>query len=159
MSRVFVVLLGLVVALPCLVGESVSAGTGETPQNEPNLITFSRIDKAWKYTQGENTKVAVLDWLFDMSPKASAKYINPTSMIPGEKIGFAEAWHGEWMAEIVHQIAPKAKIIPIRARPVSREQDRDKDGRMPYEKYLVKGIRFAADQYTLICWYTCLCFA
>jgi len=111
---------------------------------EPNLITFSKINKAWKYSQGENTKVAILDWLFDMSPKASAKYTTPTSMIPGEQIGATEPWHGEWMAEIVNQVAPKAKIIPIRARPAT-DNDRDKDGRYLYEKYLIKGIRFAAD--------------
>jgi len=49
-----------------------------------SLAAFSRIDKAWSYSRGDNTKVAVLDWLFDMSPRASAKYVNPTSMIPGE---------------------------------------------------------------------------
>ncbi|MHC4074893.1 MAG: S41 family peptidase [Planctomycetota bacterium] len=111
---------------------------------EPNLITFSNIDKAWKYSQGQNTKVAVLDWLFDMSPKASDKYVNPTSMVPGKPVGSKKPWHGEWMAEIVHQIAPEAKIIPIRARP--GKDSLDEDGRQEYEKYLVKGIRFAADQ-------------
>ncbi len=34
---------------------------------EPNQITFSRIDRAWEYTRGENSKVAVLDWLFATS--------------------------------------------------------------------------------------------
>jgi hypothetical protein len=111
---------------------------------EPNLITFSNIDKAWKYSQGQNTKVAVLDWLFDMSPKASDKYVNPTSMVPGKPVGSKKPWHGEWMAEIVHQIAPGAKIIPIRAR--TGKDSLDEDGRQEYEKYLVKGIRFAADQ-------------
>jgi len=67
-------------------------------------------------------------------------------MIPGQKIGFAEPWHGEWMAEIVHQIAPEAKIIPIRARPNRKENERSASNEQPYEKYLLKGIRFAADQ-------------
>ena len=111
---------------------------------EPNFITFSNIDKAWKYSQGKNTKVAVLDWLFDMSPKASDKYINPTSMVPDKPVGSKNPWHGEWMAEIVHQVAPGAKIIPIRARP--HKGGLDEDGRQEYEKYLIKGIRFAADQ-------------
>ena len=79
-----------------------------------NFITFSRINKAWKYTKGKDTKVAILDWLFDVSPEALKKYLNPTSLIPGEPIGSGEPWHGEWMAEIVHHIAPEAKIIPIR---------------------------------------------
>jgi subtilisin family serine protease len=112
--------------------------------NEPNLITFSKIDKAWSYSRGENIKVAVCDWLFDTSPKASAKYIDPTSMVPGAEVGSDEPWHGEWMAQIIHQVAPGAKIIPLRARP-DREDKREKDGRYPYEKYLIQGIRFAAD--------------
>ena len=112
---------------------------------ESNLITFSKIDKAWGYAKGNNVKVAILDWLFDMSPKASKKYEYATSMVPGQPIGFAEAWHGEWMAQIVHDIAPQAKVIPIRARPLSKEGDRDSDGRQVYEKYLIKGIRYAAD--------------
>jgi len=51
--------------------------------SEPNYITFSRIDKAWEYAKGENSKVAILDWLFDMSPEASKKYENSTSLVPG----------------------------------------------------------------------------
>jgi len=81
--------------------------------SKTSFITFSNIDKAWSYSQGENTKVAVLDWLFDMSDEASAKYVNPISLVPNQKIGFGKPWHGEWMAQIVHQVAPKAKIIPI----------------------------------------------
>lgn len=82
-----------------------------------NFITFSRIDKARHYSLGEGTKVAVCDWLFDLrGGEASKKYVNPTSMIPGEPVGSDEPWHGEWMAEIVHQTAPACKIIPIRAR-------------------------------------------
>ena len=146
MSRIVIAILALVVALPCPANESTAEKVTKAQPTDPNLITFSSIDKAWQYSEGENTKVAVLDWLFDMSPKASAKYISPVCMIPGEKIGFAEAWHGEWMAETVHQVAPKAKIIPIRARPARKESDRDTDGRFVYEKYLIKGIRFAADQ-------------
>lgn len=113
---------------------------------EPNYITFSRIDKAWEYTKGEETRVAVLDWLFDTSPEALKKYENPTSLVPGEPIGSGEPWHGEWMAEIVHRIAPDAKIIPIRARPSKKTEDNAKTNRQAYEKYLIEGIRFAADQ-------------
>jgi hypothetical protein len=111
---------------------------------EPNLITFSNIDKAWEYGRGQNTKVAVLDWLFDMSPAAAEKYVSPTSMVPGRPVGSKEPWHGEWMAQIIHQVAPDAKIIPIMARP--GRDGKDQDGRQKYEKYLIQGIRFAADQ-------------
>jgi len=126
--------------------ETLSAGKNDRDAaSKTSFITFSNIDKAWSYSQGENTKVAVLDWLFDMSDEASSKYVNPISLVPNQKIGFGKPWHGEWMAQIVHQVAPKAKIIPIRARPVS-DNEQDADGRNIYEKYLVEGIRFAADQ-------------
>jgi hypothetical protein len=115
------------------------------PVDEPNLITFSKIDKAWQLSQGENTKVAILDWLFDISPEKSEKYIHPISLVPGDPIGSGKPWHGEWMAEIVHQIAPKAKIIPIRSRPYREKAERADDGREVYEQYLIKGIRYAAD--------------
>jgi len=118
----------------------------EAAVSKQNYITFSRIDKAWEITKGVNTKVAILDWLFDTSPEALKKYENPTSLVPGEPIGMGEPWHGEWMAEIVHRIAPEAKIIPIRARPSKKPEDNAKTNRQAYEKYLIEGIRFAADQ-------------
>ena len=58
-------------------------------------------------------------------------------MVPGEEIGKLKPWHGEWMAEIVHRIAPGAKIIPIKARGL---------GSNDYQEYVIQGIRFAADQ-------------
>ena len=140
MSHVLFLILGLTCTVPG------STHEGDRITAEPNLVTFSRIDRAWTYSRGKNTKVAVLDWLFDMSEEASAKYVNPTSLVPGEPIGSAEAWHGEWMATIVHQVAPEAKIIPIRARPAVRSMAPGEDGRQAYEKYLVQGIRLAADQ-------------
>lgn len=105
-------------------------------EDSTNYITFSKIDAAWKYSKGANTIVAVVDWLFDLSPEAAKKYIMPTSMIPGEEVGTNEPWHGEWMATIVHTIAPDAKIIPIRGNPGNNGS---------YESYLIKAIRFAAD--------------
>jgi hypothetical protein len=106
-------------------------------KSKTNFIVFSRIDRAQNYSKGEGIKVAVCDWLFDLrGGEASEKYVNPTSMIPGEPVGSDNPWHGEWMAEMVHQTAPACKIIPIRARP----DDGD------YQQYLIKGIRFAADQ-------------
>ncbi len=147
MSRKSQILLVLVITATGLVVAWYSswAAPDDRPPSEPNLITFSKIDKAWMYDRGENTKVAVCDWSFDMSPKASAKYVNPTSMIPGEDVGSDQPWHGEWMAELVHQVAPGAKIIPIRAR-LDESYRRGRDGRYPYEQYLIQGIRFAADQ-------------
>jgi hypothetical protein len=102
------------------------------------FITFSRIDKAWALSKGQNVRVAVVDWQFNLKGKAAEKYVCPTSLVPGEEIGKLKPWHGEWMAEIVHQVAPEAKIIPLNARSI---KDSDK-----FEEYLIKGIRFAADQ-------------
>jgi len=103
---------------------------------EPNLITFSRIHEAWELSTGRGVKVAILDWQFDMSGKEAEKYVNAVSMVPDDEIGDLKPWHGEWMAEIVHTIAPEAAIIPIRAR---RFADRH------YEEYAIAGIRYAAD--------------
>jgi subtilisin family serine protease len=108
-----------------------------------NFITFSKIDKAQNYSKGEGVKVAVCDWLFDLrGGEASKKYVNPVSMVPGEPVGSDQPWHGEWMAEMVQQTAPACKIIPIRAR----AQGGFIPNRNDYQSYLIKGIRFAADQ-------------
>jgi hypothetical protein len=116
--------------------EHVAASQAEL-KSRTNFITFSKIDKAQSYSRGEGTKVAVCDWLFDLrGGEASKKDLNPTSMIPGQPVGDEEPWHGEWMSELVYQTTPACKIIPIRAR---TEND-------DYQQYLIKGIRFAADQ-------------
>jgi hypothetical protein len=115
-------------------------------KNEQNYIKFHKIDKAWKYSKGDNTIVAILDWCFDLSPKASKKYIHPTSVIPDQKIGTFKPWHGEWMAEIVHKIAPNAKIIPIRTMPDPIRRGGRLTNKHAYEKYLIKAILFAADK-------------
>jgi len=103
---------------------------------ETNLITYSKIDKALEISTGENIKVAIIDWQFDLNGREAKKYIHPVSMVPDEEIGQLKPWHGEWMAEIVHRIAPKSKIIPIRARNLETGI---------YEEYLIKGIYYAAD--------------
>ena len=108
----------------------------EQQNNEYNLLTFSKIDQASKMASGKNVKVAVLDWQFDLSGPEAEKYIDPVSMLPDEDIGQLKPWHGEWMAEIIHTIAPDAKIIPIKARGLNSKN---------YEDYLIKGIYYAAD--------------
>jgi hypothetical protein len=103
---------------------------------EIKLITFSKIDKAREICKGENVKVAIIDWQFDLKGKEAKKYIYPVSMVPDEEIGELKPWHGEWMAEIVHLIAPESKIIPVRARSLDSGD---------YEEYLINGIYYAAD--------------
>lgn len=112
--------------------------------DETTMLEFSNVEPAWKISKGAGVKVAVCDWLFDLSEEASAKYVSPASMIPDMGIGELDAWHGEWMAGIVHLIAPNAKIIPIRCNPGKDRDDPDDDFEK-HEKYLWAGIKYAAD--------------
>ena len=136
-----VVVRGLALAMAMVIG-LLTAGVAVIWWSESrlkarvNFITFSRIDQAQKLSTGEGVKVAICDWLFAMRGPATNKYVEAASMIPGESVGADKPWHGEWMAELVHQTAPGCKIIPIRAK-LTTEKDR--------RRYLVKGIRYAAD--------------
>lgn len=110
---------------------------GSAPGDDPvNLLTFSKIDRVSGLSTGKGVKIAVLDWQFDLSGSEAEKYIDAVSMVPGEEIGKLKPWHGEWMAEIIHTIAPDAAIIPIKARSLSSKS---------YEEYLINGIYYAAD--------------
>jgi hypothetical protein len=62
---------------------TVSGKSSKQSDEENTYISFHRIDKAWSVSKGKGVKVAVLDWLFDMSPQASEKYVDPISLIPG----------------------------------------------------------------------------
>ena len=119
-----------------------------TPRQSPSpppFITFSRIDAAWEQSRGAGVTVAVLDWQFDLGREAADKYVDPTSLIPDQGIGELEPWHGEWMAELAHAVAPEAKIMPIRARPLCENDDPAKCGPRAYANYAIEGIRLAAD--------------
>jgi len=124
------------------VGLSITFGCQRTKDplaevGEHNLLTFSRIDRARELATGKGATVAILDWQFDLRGDAAEKYINPTSLVPGEPIGQLKPWHGEWMAEIVHEIARGARIMPIKARGMETDS---------YEEHVIQGIRLAADQ-------------
>jgi len=125
----------IIFTLNTLSGQENSIGEKKT-----NFITYHRIDKAWNFSKGENVRVAVLDWIFNIRSDSSHKYINPVSFLPGQD----KPWHGEWMAEIVHQIAPQCKIIPVRARPKSTKNDNPFVDQ-PYEKFIIEGIMYAAN--------------
>jgi len=49
----------LILGLSCAVSDSVSTGDGVAA--DPNLITFSRIDRAWTDSRGKNAKAAVME--------------------------------------------------------------------------------------------------
>lgn len=111
-------------------------GTHPSRNTDSDLIAFSKIDRAWALTKGGGATVAVIDWQFDLGWRAARKYVMPVSVVPGEEVGAMKPWHGEWMAEIVHRVAPEARIIPINARTLKQRG---------YDEYLVKGIRYAAE--------------
>jgi subtilisin family serine protease len=112
------------------------AGEDQRPAMRPELLQFSRVDKAHATSKGANTIVAVIDWQFDAGGAAVARYTSPASMVPGEVIGKLKPWHGAWMVEIVHQVAPEAQIMPI----IGRSQKGD-----GYQDYIIQGIRYAAE--------------
>lgn len=106
-------------------------------QKNKEIVEFSRVEKAHELATGKDTKIAIVDWMFDLKGSQKRKYIDPVSMVPGEEAGDLKPWHGEWMAQIAHDVAPDAQIIPIRARSIETRT---------YEEYLIKGIYHAADQ-------------
>ena len=127
----------VLIAFAFIVVAASACSRSYPPRNtDSDLIAFSNIDRAWGLTKGSGSLVAVIDWQFDMGWRASKKYVHPVSMVPGEEIGAMKPWHGEWMAEIVHRVAPDAKIIPINARSLKHRT---------YQDFLVRGIRYAAD--------------
>ena len=111
---------------------------------QTNFLKFSKINEAKKLSLGKGTKVAVLGWLFDMSKPASTKYINQISLVPNQPLGEFKPWHGSWMVNIVHRIASKAKIIPIRVRPKTTTEN-FQNNTEKLQKYIIKGIIYAAD--------------
>ncbi len=101
-----------------------------------DLVAFSRIDRAWPLATGRGVRVAIIDWQFDMRPRAAARFVDPTSVVPGEVVGAMKPWHGAWMAAIAGVVAPDAWIVPVNARSLA---NRD------YQDSLILGIRYAAD--------------
>jgi hypothetical protein len=100
------------------------------------LLEFSHVDQAHAISKGARTVVAVIDWQFDPAGAAAAQYTSAASMVPGEVMGKLKPWHGAWMVDIVHAVAPEAQIIPIIGRGGKG------DG---YQDYLIQGIRYAAE--------------
>lgn len=102
----------------------------------PELLQFSRIDKAHAISRGANVTIAIVDWQFDPRGAAAPQYVSPASMVPGEVMGKLKPWHGAWMVDIAHHVAPEARIMPI----IGRAQKGD-----GYQSYLIQAIRYAAE--------------
>lgn len=123
------------IALLALLG---GLGCGERPPARnatSDLATFSRVPEAWALSRGAGATVAVLDWQFDPAAEVAAHYVAPTSLVPGERIGGLDPWHGAEMVRIVRHVAPEAGIMPIIARASGRA----------YQDQVIEGIRYAAD--------------
>jgi hypothetical protein len=119
-----------------VVGSAACSGGRLARTDQAEVITFSRIDRAWALSTGSGVRVAVIDWQFDMRPAAAARLVDPTSLVPDEKIGALKPWHGAWMVALVRAVAPDALIIPINAKGLAHRG---------FQDTLVLGIRYAAD--------------
>ena len=115
----------------------------EAQLKKTNFLKFSRIDEAQKLSAGKGEKVAVLGWCFDMSPEAKKMYSDATSLVPGKPLGLEKPAHGAWMVNLIHRVAPEAKIMPIRVVPDSYANE--KEGVFARQKYIEEGIKYAAD--------------
>lgn len=125
------------VAAAMVVVTLVSCGGQSPPRNtQSDLVTFSHVAQAHTLSRGANATVAVLDWQFDPKGSAASQYVAATSMVPGEVMGDLKPWHGAWMVETVHRVAPDARIIPIIGRSLKNRG---------YQDALVQGIRYAAE--------------
>lgn len=100
------------------------------------MLQFSRIDKAHAISRGVNVTVAIVDWQFDPTGAAAPQYVSAASMVPGEVMGKLKPWHGAWMVDLAHHVAPEARIMPI----IGRAQKGD-----GYQRYLIQAIRYAAE--------------
>ncbi|MBI5085951.1 MAG: S8 family serine peptidase [Acidobacteria bacterium] len=101
-----------------------------------DIIRYSGIDRAWALSEGKGATVAVVDWQFDMHSETAGMFVHASSVVPDETIGAMKPWHGGWMADLVHQVAPKTAIIPINARSLKHRG---------YQDFLIQGIKYAAD--------------
>ena len=128
-TAILVIALSAVTDVSCVRDSSL-------PDTGSDLISFSHIDKAWAQSRGANVTVAVIDWQFDSTGSAADRFVFATSLIPGEKMGGLPPWHGAWMVDIVHRVAPEARIIPIIGRSLNRTD---------FQEALIQGIRYAAE--------------
>jgi subtilase family protein len=124
------------VVMAVVAASGLSCARNYPPRNtRSDLIAFSRIDKAWVHSRGANVTVAIVDWQFDPKADAAATFVFAATMVPGERMGDLKAWHGAWMVDILHRIAPEARIIPIIGRSLKHAG---------YQDTLIQGIRYAA---------------
>ncbi len=137
---------GIALLLLCWSTSLCARQGADSTDLEQTYLNFHKIPEAQELSRGEGIKIAILDWMFDLSSPANEKYVDPVSLVPGQNIGMYKPWHGEWMAQIVHSIAPAAKIIPMRAQPSGESVREDDSGERPFQKYLIRGIRLAADR-------------
>lgn len=128
----------LAMLLPILLSAAVTACSERTAARDttPALIEFSRIDRAHGLATGRGVRVAVVDWQFDLRSRTAERFVDPTSVVPGEDIGALKPWHGAWMADLVGAVAPEALIIPIKAKSLDHRG---------FQDTLPLGIRYAAD--------------
>ncbi len=108
-----------------------------------DYLKFSNIDKAQKITKGNGSVIAIIDWLFDAENKElKPYYYKPKSFTKSNFSRNIEPWHGYWMTQIAHAVAPEAKIIIIEAVENCSEKP-DKD--TCWKDNVNKALKYAAD--------------
>lgn len=138
MTRLRVSPAPVLVAVPLVLAAAFGCTSKKVPPRpagDTTILSFSEVEEAWGHSKGRGVTVAVVDWQFDADGRASDFYVSPGTTIPGERIGDLKPWHGSWMVDIVHAVAPEASIMPIIGRSL-------KTG---YAKALPAAIRYAAD--------------
>jgi hypothetical protein len=138
MARLHVSPAPLAVAVSLVLAAASGCTTKDVPPRpagDTTILSFSGVEEAWGHSKGRGVTVAVVDWQFASGGMASDFYVSPGTMIPGERIGDLKRWHGSWMVDIVHAVAPEASIMPIIGRSL-------KEG---YAEALPAAIRYAAD--------------
>jgi hypothetical protein len=108
-----------------------------------NYLEFSNIEKAKEITKGKGTVIAVIDWLFDIdNDELKPFYYKPKSFTNNNFNKEVKPWHGHWMTQIVHSIAPEAKIIIIEA---VKNCNKEKDKNTCWKDNVNKALKYAAD--------------
>jgi len=110
-------------------------------------INLFNIKNQWQYSKGENTKIAVIDTGCDLDhPDLKNNIIQGINILDPKKDPYDDNGHGTHVSGSISAednglgmvgVAPKSKILPIKAL------DADGNGN---NKYIAKGILFAADQ-------------
>jgi len=108
-----------------------------------DYLKFSNIDKANQISKGNGAVIAVIDWSFATEDKELKPfYYKPKSFTKSNLNKDVQPWHGHWMTQIAHSVAPEAKIIIIEAVENCSEKI---DKQTCWKNNVDKALKYAAD--------------